>query len=84
MVKIYTAHYCEYCAELREKLELEKIKYNEINVNDSENSDECEKLFKFVGKPLIPIVIVGDRYIFAPKRSFNSIDQLIKLIKSKL
>jgi len=81
MIKIYTSEKCDYCEELKEKLEKENIKFFDVNVDDEKNKDECTKLFKFAGEPVIPIIIKKP-HVLVPKRSFNTIDQAIELIKS--
>lgn len=39
-----------------------------------------ENLFKLVGEPVTPIIIIG-KQVLAPKKSFNTIDQAISLIQ---
>jgi len=40
-----------------------------------------ESVFEFIGEPVIPIIILKP-HILAPKRSFNTIDEAVKLILS--
>jgi glutaredoxin len=81
MIRIYTSDNCEYCKELKEKLEKENIKFFDVNVDEDKNKDECKKIFKFVNEPVIPIIIKKP-HVLVPKKSFHTIDQAIHLIKS--
>lgn len=81
MIKIYISNDCDYCKELKNKLTESKIEFIAIDIDDEKNRESVSKLFDFVGEPLIPIII-HEHKILAPKRSFNTIDQAMVLIKS--
>lgn len=80
-IRIYTSKHCEFCDELKEKLEGLELDYLEVDVDNPKNKVEVSKVFKFVGEPVIPIVIVKP-HMLVPKRSFNTIDEAIELIKN--
>lgn len=81
MVKIYVNKDCKYCTILEEKLTKLEINYFKYDVNDEERKESIEKIYKFVGEPIVPIIIV-DKHLLVPKRSFNTIDEAITLIQS--
>lgn len=81
MIKIYITEYCDYCKELKDMLTESKIEFTTIDIDDEKNKETVSKIFDFVGEPLIPIIIYENK-ILAPKRSFNTIDQAMALIKS--
>jgi glutaredoxin len=80
MIRIYTSQQCDYCKELKEKLDSKELSYTEIDVDDEKNVKEVEQVFDKSGEPVIPIIIVPP-YVLVPKRSFNTIDQAINLIE---
>lgn len=81
MMKIYTSKDCDYCKELQEKLGKLNLEFTNIDVDDDSNRENVTKLFDFVGEPVIPIIIF-DKHVIAPNRSFQTIDQAIILIQS--
>jgi glutaredoxin len=81
MIKIYISEVCDYCKELKDKLTESKIEFTTIDIDDEKNQEMVSKIFDFVGEPLIPIIIHENK-ILAPKRSFNTIEQAMVLIKS--
>jgi len=81
MMKVYTSEGCEYCIEIKEKLNELNLEFTEISIDEESNREFVEKLFEFVGEPVIPIIIY-DKHVLAPNRSFKTIDQAITLIQS--
>jgi len=81
MIKIYVSKECEYCKALKEKLTESEIEFTEINIDEEANKKTITKLFEFIGEPVIPIIILKHK-VLAPKRSFNTIDEAMVLIKS--
>lgn len=79
MIKIYTKKGCEYCNKLKIGLDKEGLKYLEIDID--KNRTESDKVFKFTGVDLIPIIIIKP-HVLVPTKSFNTIEQAIDLIKS--
>jgi glutaredoxin len=81
MIRIYTSEECVYCNDLKTKLQRGNIEYTDIDVDNDKNREHVDKLYEFVGKPIIPIIIKKP-HILIPTRSFNTIDEAIELIKS--
>jgi glutaredoxin len=81
MMQIYTSKNCKYCKDLQLKLDELKIEYEKLDIHDDVNKINTEKVFEFVGEPVIPIIIIKP-HLLAPKRSFNTIDEAITLIQS--
>jgi glutaredoxin len=81
MIQIYTSENCGYCNELQKKLTELDIKFTKIDIDDKINEINVESVFEFIGEPVIPIIILKP-HILAPKRSFNTIDEAVKLILS--
>jgi len=81
MIKVYTSNNCPYCKDLQEKLSKLNLEFTNINIDDDSNREHVIKLFDFVGEPVIPIIIF-DKHVLVPNRSFQTIDQAIVLIQS--
>lgn len=80
-MKIYSSKGCVYCNKLKEGLKLLNIEYVDIDIDLTENSEECEKIFKLAGEGVIPIIIIKP-HVLVPNRSFKTIDEAINLISS--
>jgi len=81
MIKVYTSNDCPYCKDLQEKLSKLNLEFTNIDIDDDSNREHVTKLFDFVGEPVIPIIIY-DKHVLIPNRSFQTIDQAIVLIQS--
>lgn len=81
MIKIYISKDCEYCKELKGKLTESGINFTAIDIDDEKNRETVSNIFDFIGEPLIPIIIHENKML-VPKRSFNTIDQAMTLIKA--
>jgi glutaredoxin len=80
MIKLYSISNCPYCAEIKQKLTENNIKYSEINVELSENNKEYERIYKITESDMVPMVLVKNT-ILVPGVSFDSIDEAIENIK---
>ena len=80
-VKIFSMKGCPHCDNLKNKLNESDIDFVEVDV------DENEKLYdafsKKVGNDLLPAVLI-DKTAFLPDKSFNTIDEAVKQIKTHL
>jgi len=79
MIRVYSSTQCKYCDKLKKLLNNEKIEFINIDVDDEKNKNECEKLFKFVGEPIIPIIIINKK-VLVPNKSFKTIEEALELI----
>lgn len=79
-LKIYTSKECVYCAKLKTGLEKTDLEYIEVNVDNPENAKEVEKIYSLVGETVIPIITIQP-HLLVPKKSFNTIDEALELIK---
>jgi len=66
MIRIYTLKNCEFCNKVKNYLNENNYNYVDVDVDNDDNYEEVSKLFKYVGAPLLPIVILNNHYIFAP------------------
>ena len=80
MINVYISEGCGYCEDLITKLKKNDLEFTKINVDNVKNKTMVENLFKLVGEPVTPIIIIG-KQVLAPKKSFNTIDQAISLIQ---
>lgn len=80
MMKILTNKDCKYCNELKDRLNKEEVEYIDIDIDDVDNKEICDKIFKLTNEPLIPIILIGPR-VLAPKHSFTTIEDAIILIR---
>ena len=76
-ITIYTNETCPYCKQVKEKLDEEKIKYIEIDIN--KNEKEWSNIVGLTGMPNIPTLYFKDTY-FVPGRDYQNPEVLIKLI----
>ena len=76
-ITIYTNDTCPYCKQVKEKLDEEKIKYVEIDIN--KNEKEWSNIVGLTGMPNIPTLYFKDTY-FVPGRDYQNPEVLIKLI----
>ena len=77
-VKIFSMKGCPHCDNLKNESDIDFV---EVDV------DENEKLYdafsKKVGNDLLPAVLI-DKTAFLPDKSFNTIDEAVKQIKTHL
>ena len=71
---------CPYCKELKDLLNGEGIKFEEVDINQEENKEEADTVFKVSKCDSVPIVRVGNQ-LLAPEISFYSIEEAFKLTK---
>lgn len=83
MVRIYSIEDCPYCAELKEILINEGVKFIDIDVNKPEHQDEYNKLFEITKCDQVPQVKVGQQ-LLVPDVSFRSIREAADLTKKFL
>ena len=81
MLKIYTSKNCFYCDKLKTGLNKLNVKFNEIDVDLDMNKNEVMKIFKMAGEEIVPIITLPP-HLLVPKRSFNTIDDALKLISN--
>jgi glutaredoxin len=85
-IKIYTLEHCDYCNELKQKLQQHGLTYSEYNI--SQNSllgDQIEFLWKCEHYPM---VLIGEDTLLLPESKsnasnitlYNTISELINLI----
>jgi glutaredoxin len=71
---------CPYCNELKELLNNDNIKFIEVDINDEDNKDERDMIFKVSNSESVPIIRVGNQ-LLAPDVSFTSIKDAFELVK---
>jgi len=79
-LKIYTSKECIYCDKLKKGLNETDLEYIDVDVDDPSNENEVTKIYSLVGEPVIPLITVQP-HILVPKKSFNTIDEALELIK---
>jgi hypothetical protein len=87
LIIIFTLNGCSHCTELKKKLTLNKIKYNEIEVGG--NPKIWDKVVEQTGFNTLPTVYValgeGDEGpVFVPERDYENHDELIEKLKKYL
>jgi len=76
-ITIYINDTCPYCKQVKEKLDEEKIKYVEKDIN--KNEKEWSNIVGLTGMPNIPTLHFKDTY-FVPGRDYQNPEVLISLI----
>lgn len=80
MIRIYTIDNCPYCNELKELLNKDNILFKDINIDLKENEEEFNKVNAIAKSDSVPIILVNKR-ILVPEKSFQTIQQAFDLIK---
>ena len=78
MVKLYGFDDCPYCQELKGLYNTNNIDYTYVDVMAEENEKEIEKIFEVTKQESVPVVLVN-KTLLAPDKSFRSIDEAYKL-----
>jgi glutaredoxin len=81
MIKIYSDENCPHCKRLKDKLDVLDIKYVDIDVDNEDNAEDVNTIFGIAEEHVIPIIIIQQN-ILIPRKSFNTIDEAVKLIQS--
>ena len=81
MIRVYSIEGCIHCNELKELLEVEGIKYVDVDVNLPENEKEFEKVSEITKCESVPIIKVGAK-LLAPDISFHTIKEAFELTKT--
>ena len=71
---------CPFCDTMKTHLKENNIPYIEIDVQDSKNSKEVDRLMEITKTDSVPIAIVNKK-ILVPTVSFKTIEEGIELIK---
>tara|TARA_R110001632_G_scaffold56589_3_gene138514 strand:+ start:49 stop:312 length:264 start_codon:yes stop_codon:yes gene_type:complete len=78
IVRLYGYDECPYCQELKNLYEKNNIDFTYIDVEDSENKEEFERIMKIGKSDSVPIILVN-KTILAPENSFKTINEALQL-----
>ena len=76
---IYTSNTCGYCKQLKDKLTLENIEFEEKITNDFK--DEYQDIINLTGLTITPTIKYKGEY-FLPGRDYGNPQQLINLLET--
>ena len=79
-IRIFGIEGCSYCEEIKTKLNEGNIEYRYIDIDLEENKVEAEKVFEVAQTDRVPVIVVN-RTILAPEKSFETIDEAYETIK---
>lgn len=81
-VKIYTTQYCGFCRMAKELLNSSGIKFEEIDVTNSD--EERKRLVELTGKRTVPQIFINEKCIggYQELVLLNESGELAKLIKN--
>ena len=77
-VRLYGYDECPYCQELKKLYEKNNIEFTYIDVEDSENKKEFERIMEIGKSDSVPIILVN-KTILAPENSFKTINEALQL-----
>ena len=77
---MYTSETCQYCKQVKEKLEQRKIKF--IEKPGNKHREDWVKIQRLTGLAIFPTIVVGDNY-YIPNRDFNNPEQLITILAAE-
>jgi glutaredoxin len=77
-VRLYGYDECPYCQELKNLYEKNNIDFTYIDVEDSENKKEFERIMEIGKSDSVPIILVN-KTILAPENSFKTINEALQL-----
>ena len=80
-IKIFSMKGCPHCDNLKNQLIENKIVFTEVDID--ENKELYDSFSKKVDSEFLPAVVIG-KPAFLPDRSFNTIDEAVKQIKTHL
>ena len=80
-IKIFSMKGCPHCDNLKNQLIENKIVFTEVDID--ENKELYDSFSKKVDSEFLPAVVIG-KTAFLPERSFNTIDEAVKQIKTHL
>jgi glutaredoxin len=86
-IAIFTLNGCVHCAELKEKLNELTIPFHDIEI--SKNRPIWEKIIAQTGYDLLPTIFIstdneGNGLVYTPGRDFQSINDVIEIIKNNI
>ena len=77
-MKIYTNPTCHYCKRVKEVLDSNEIKYEEILTG--ENQEEWNELIRVTGLAMTPTIVMQEE-IWLPTRDFRTPEDLVNRVK---
>lgn len=78
---VYTAKGCPYCTKLKKGLKEIGVEFNEIRLDVEKNKKIYESLEKASGQNSVPMMLVNQKHLLVPVKSFNTIEEGVELIK---
>lgn len=79
-IRVFGIEGCSYCEEIKTKLNEGNIEYRYIDIDLEENKVEADKVFEVAQTDRVPVIVVN-RTILAPEKSFETIDEAYETIK---
>lgn len=79
-IRVFGIEGCSYCEEIKTKLGEGNIEYKYIDINLDENKKEADDLFEVAQTDRVPVIVVN-RTILVPEKSFDTIDEAYETIK---
>ena len=77
-VRLYGYDECPYCQELKNLYEKNNIDFTYIDIENSENKKEFERIMEIGKSDSVPIILVN-KTILAPENSFKTINEALQL-----
>ena len=79
-IRVFGIEGCSYCEEIKTKLSEGNVKYQYIDINLPENEKETNEVFEVAQTDRVPVIVVN-RTILVPEKSFDTIDEAYETIK---
>lgn len=79
-IRVFGIEGCSYCEEIKTKLNEGNIEYRYIDIDLPENSQEVSEIFNIAQTDRVPVIVVN-KTILAPEKSFDTIDEAYETIK---
>lgn len=79
-IRVFGIEGCSYCEEIKTKLNEGNIEYRYIDIDLPENEKESDEVFSVAQTDRVPVIVVN-RTILAPEKSFETIDEAYETIK---
>lgn len=86
-VAIFTLNGCALCQELKRRLKEDKVHFHDIEI--TKNPDIWETIKEQTGEDILPTVFIqtdsqGNGLVYTPGRDFDSINEIIEIIKKNI
>ena len=79
-IRVFGIEGCSYCEEIKTKLTEGNIEFRYVDIDTTDNQKEVDDVFKVAQSDRVPVIVVN-KTILVPEKSFDTIDEAYQTIK---